>query len=135
MNFQETIYELVQQTDEIEVCACGCWNAKNCEKDIGIRTGHAPANVAFHDPVIDGVPFMIVGDIFEKGTCHREILIEDVDSYGLDSDVVRLRGIGGYSPHTAAIDLGTYKIKSMERVLWHNYYSTERVLKLKLKRL
>lgn len=135
MNFQDTIYELARQTEQIEVCACGGWNYSNSEHDIGIRSGSATANVDFHDPVVDGTAFMITGDIFEKGTYHRETMIEDVDTYGLDSYIVRLRGIGGYPPYTATIALGDYQIMSMERVMWDKYYVSGRILKLKLKRL
>lgn len=138
MNFQETIYELAKQTEEIEVYACGAWSGRENERDIGIRSGCAPANAAFHDPVIDDVPFMICGDIFEdKNAYHRKTLIEDVDEYGLvDEYVVKLRAVGGYPPYEAVIRLGTYSIESIERVMWrHKYYSTERVLKLKLKRI
>lgn len=133
MNFQNTIYELAKQTEEIEVCACGCWFG--AEKDIGIRSGCASANVEFHDPVVDGTPFMICGDIISKYTCHREPLLENVDGFGSDDYVVRLRAVGGYPPYIATIQLGDYSIESMERVQWHKYYMTERVLKLKLKRL
>lgn len=133
MNFQDTIYELAKQTEEIEVCACGCWF--KAEKDIGIRSGCAPANVEFHDPVINDTAFMICGDIYEKESFHRTSLITDVDEYGPDFYIVRLYAIGGYPPYTAKIQLGQYSIESMERVKWHEYYTTEKVLKLKLKRI
>jgi hypothetical protein len=133
MNFQDTIYELAKQTEEIEVCAGGAWC--NAEKDIGIRSGWAPANVEFHDPDIDGTAFMICGDIFEKSTYHRETLISYVDGFGPDNYIVRLRAIGGYPPYIANIQLGDYRIESIERVMWHEHYTTEKVLKLKLKRL
>ena len=133
MNFQDTIYELAKQTEEIEVCACGGWS--KAEKDIGIRSGCAPADIEFHDPVIDGTAFMICGDIYDIYTYRRETLIDDLDALGKDTYIVRLRAIGGYPPYTANIRLGDYSIESMERAKWHEYYTTERVLKLKLKRI
>lgn len=134
MNFQDTIYELAKQTEEIEVCACGAWSEDN-EKDIGIRSGSATGNVEFHDPIIDNTVFMICGDIFDKWTHHRERLIDCIDGFGLDDYIVKLKAIGGYPPYMSTIMLGDYKIESIERVHWHKYYSTEKVLKLKLKRI
>ena len=133
MNFQDTIYELVKQTEEIEVCACGGWT--KAEKDIGIRSGCARANVKFHDPIIDDTPFMICGDIYEKESFNSTSLITDVDGYGSDFFFFFLYAIGGYPPYIAKIQLGDYSIESMERAKWHEYYTTERVLKLKLKRI
>jgi hypothetical protein len=133
MNFQDTIYELAKQTEEIEVCACGGWS--KAEKDIGIRSGCAPADIEFHDPVIDGNVFMICGDIYDTYTCRRETLIDAVDALGKDAYIIRLRAIVGYAPYTANIHLGDYSIESMNRAKWHEYYNTERVLKLKLKRI
>lgn len=110
MNFLETVNSLYKATDEITVYACGSesWRDGVTYPDIGIRAfiaGHPD-----HDPVIDGVRFMIAGDVFHPSYNHLRNFHDLVNlaTRGEWGDVrIELRAI---SWRKATIDIGQYKI-------------------------
>lgn len=128
MTFQETLNELVKQTEEIQVVATRCWHFGGYPEDIAIRTGNKSVDIDFHDPIIDGVPFMICGDICCNNA--RVFLIREIMDYDDISDYyVCLRAIGGV-PFSAEVNLGKYEILKKEEIkneVW-------KVVKLYLKR-
>ena len=132
MTFEEVLYKLGEETKEIEVCACGAYS-EDGHADIGIRSGSAPAEVEFHDPVIDGYAFMICGDIYHTVDHKRIDRIADVREFpGLL--LVRLRAVCQfYAGVSAKIDLGIYDVLESEVITWGDF-ATDCCVKLTLKR-
>ena len=132
MTFEEVLYKLGEETEEIEVCASGCYGVDG-KSDIAIRTGDAPTGVDFHDPVIDGTPFMICGDIYHCSDHERVDKIADLRDFPEDL-LVRLSSVCYYCPGVdAQMDLWIYDILKSEVVKWGDF-ATDCCVKLTLKR-
>ena len=132
MTFEEVLYKLGEETEEIEVCACGAYG-EDGHADIGIRSGSASAGVEFHDPVIDGHTFMICGDIYHLVNHERIDKIADVREFP-SCLLVRLRAVCGYCAGVSAkVDLGIYDVLEFEVVKWGDF-AIDCCVKLTLKR-
>ena len=113
MNFNDTLAELYQKTKNITVYAAQAYNwsnGQNCPA-IGIRSYFA--GYTNNDPVVDGVSFMVCGDVFyatDGTTFQKAVDLQILNTAKKDSDIfVALRAVSGTFP-VATIDLGTYRI-------------------------
>lgn len=130
--FEKSILQLRDDTEEISVVAIGCWG--NHERENGIRSGCATHDLDFHDPNIDGMPFMICGEVLDSETWNTVDLTEHIDDLS-DSCIVRLRAVGMVCGSSVTIDLGRYSICEVEEVFRGNFdYYTDFAIKLKVKR-
>ena len=128
MNFIETLEELRNQTSKIEVLAIDGYTGKG-EKDIGIRR-RTIFDETMEDPVVDHMPFMICGDIYDADR-KRISNVKDL-SWRIDVGAfVRLRAIPGYMPGVA-IDLGEYNINCFSDYVPNEQYV--KVYRLSLER-
>lgn len=133
MKFEEVLEELSNQTKEIEVCASGAYDmdGKIC---IGIRSGSAPADMEFHDPIIDDMVFMICGDIFTANYGLVKSIRVFKDYNPADKLFVRLRAVSNYiGGINITADLGIYDIEKVERLTLGDF-AVECHVKLALKR-
>lgn len=132
MTFEEVLDKLGEETETFQVCACGAYSEKG-HHDIGIRSGSAPANVDFHDPIIDENVFMICGDIYHRVDHKRVDEIADVKEFP-ENLLVRLRAVCSYCAGVSmSVDLGVYDILDSEVVKWGDF-ATDCCVKLTLKR-
>lgn len=110
MNYVDTLCSLKEETENISVMACGAYSDHRLDIGIRVRTRF---DETMCDPIIDGVPFMICGDIYFED--HERIYSVDVLETQWENCYVRLRAIyllGVYSK----IELGRYKIEKCEKV-------------------
>ena len=112
MTFLETIYELEEATTNIDILAIGC--TTNGKPDIGIRV-NTVYDDTMKDPIIDGIPFMICGDIYDEDDYGRISDIKELSWKHRDTIYVRLRAIAGYRA-TAKIDLGQYRVVDLRKL-------------------
>lgn len=113
MTFKDTIYKLLEETEEIEVIACRAYPENGME--IGIRR-HTIYDHTMKDPIIDGIPFMICGTIlkdFENINCKTITNLEDVIYESDDRITVELYAIS-IPELINRTDLGYYKVLKME---------------------
>lgn len=121
MNFLNVLDELKEQTKTIEVMAIDSYTEGL--KDIGIRR-RTSFNESMEDPVVDHIPFMICGDIYDV----KHERISNINDLYWRIDVgayVILRAIPNYAPEVV-IDLGNYAINSFVEV--QNYQYTKAYL-------
>ena len=105
MNFIDTIVELREKTKKIDVVAIDGYTGRGL-KDIGVRC-RTVFSEDIEDPVIDHMPFMICGDIYD--VMRKRISNIDDLEWRIDRGFVTLRAIPGYDPDVV-IDLGDYDI-------------------------
>ena len=112
MNFQQTLYALHDATENITVFASNAYDYVNGEnrRSIGIRASCADIS-AHNDPIVDGTPFMIAGDIFVKGKKMTDF--RDLEKTPIEDLRVKIRAIGGYPPASANVHLGMYTVETL----------------------
>lgn len=115
MTFNETLYELMKQTDTTEVYACRAYDDINgkCQPSIGIR--RCIVGQQERDPVIDGTAFMICGDVYDIFDYVKLTSVDELKDADGENLSVHLRAVAGSWPIITA-DIGTYNILRKEIV-------------------
>lgn len=111
MNFQDTIQKLYEMTSEITIYAAQAtdWVNGDHVPSIGIRSYFA--GYKNHDPIVDGHPFMICGDVYFYNGKKISDIHDLADIWNYNSEYrVHLRAVSNFLP--ATVDLGQYKIIS-----------------------
>ena len=109
MNFNQTISKLYSSTEKITVYAAQAYDYINGDHvpSIGIRSYFA--GYQNNDPIIDGVPFMVCGDVYLSNGKRINEIHDLVDMWTYNASyVVMLRAVVGFP--TVTVDLGRYEI-------------------------
>ena len=130
LSFYETVYRLFEETKEIEIVISGWIN--HGKYDSAIRSGSAPHDIPFNDPIIDGCVFMICGELITNRGEHFSDLRE-LNYHSVDEAFVKLKVQTMVGDHSVTIPLGTYKIKEIDLVSAEGYWDL--AFKTKIERI